>query len=288
MAPSKTKQIKKKKQSSKPKVDPAPRLTLEELDAISSDDDGENGPDDADNEWNAEALALRQAIKEGAFDRLLQHKLDDNGKVIEAEMEEASLDDDADDEEEEEDEDEPYDDKVENDDEEEAMNAGQDNKVEKEADDASSTSEDDDSKSHAKGEEISRKALSTATEELIAAKREMPWVETFSIIPPTPLPFENQRKKKSIKDAASHDNDIVDVHDDLKRELAFYNMALEAVGEAKAKCKEGGVPFSRPTDFFAEMVKTDGTSKSCGQSNTPLLFSGLAKSYCCFFLPVFL
>ncbi|OEU16528.1 eukaryotic rRNA processing, partial [Fragilariopsis cylindrus CCMP1102] len=49
----------------------------------------------------------------------------------------------------------------------------------------------------------------------------------------------------------------LDIHDDLKREVAFYNTALEAVNLARPKCQEFGIPFSRPEDFFVEMVKTD-------------------------------
>ncbi|CAK4034332.1 related to rRNA processing (Ebp2) [Lecanosticta acicola] len=50
---------------------------------------------------------------------------------------------------------------------------------------------------------------------------------------------------------------IADVEDDLNRELAFYRQSLEAVTEARDRLKKEGVPFSRPTDFFAEMVKSE-------------------------------
>lgn len=50
---------------------------------------------------------------------------------------------------------------------------------------------------------------------------------------------------------------IPDVNDDLNRELAFYKQSLDAVTEARILLKREGVPFSRPTDYFAEMVKTD-------------------------------
>ena len=50
---------------------------------------------------------------------------------------------------------------------------------------------------------------------------------------------------------------ILDVNDDLTRELAFYKQSLDAVREARALLKKEGVPFSRPTDYFAEMVKSD-------------------------------
>lgn len=45
--------------------------------------------------------------------------------------------------------------------------------------------------------------------------------------------------------------------DDMKRELAFYQQALEAAHIGRAKILEAGVPFSRPDDYFAEMVKSD-------------------------------
>jgi rRNA-processing protein EBP2 len=51
--------------------------------------------------------------------------------------------------------------------------------------------------------------------------------------------------------------DIPDVEDDLSRELAFYKQSLSSVKDARAKLKKEGAPFSRPADYFAEMVKSD-------------------------------
>lgn len=51
---------------------------------------------------------------------------------------------------------------------------------------------------------------------------------------------------------------IPDVSDDLQRELAFYSQSLEAVRLGRKKLRAEGVPFSRPKDYFAEMVKEDG------------------------------
>lgn len=51
--------------------------------------------------------------------------------------------------------------------------------------------------------------------------------------------------------------EIADTNDDLTRELAFYQQALEAAKSARAALKKEGVLFSRPTDYFAEMVKSD-------------------------------
>ena len=50
---------------------------------------------------------------------------------------------------------------------------------------------------------------------------------------------------------------IADVNDDLTRELAFYKQCLDSVNEARTLLKKEGVPFSRPNDYFAEMVKSD-------------------------------
>ncbi|KAH7033241.1 eukaryotic rRNA processing protein EBP2-domain-containing protein [Microdochium trichocladiopsis] len=50
---------------------------------------------------------------------------------------------------------------------------------------------------------------------------------------------------------------IEDIQDDLKRELAFYAQSLEAAKRGRALLKAEGVPFARPTDYFAEMVKDD-------------------------------
>ncbi|KIX08265.1 uncharacterized protein Z518_02921 [Rhinocladiella mackenziei CBS 650.93] len=50
---------------------------------------------------------------------------------------------------------------------------------------------------------------------------------------------------------------IPDPNDDLTRELEFYRIAREAAVEARALLKKENIPFSRPNDYFAEMVKSD-------------------------------
>ena len=47
------------------------------------------------------------------------------------------------------------------------------------------------------------------------------------------------------------------VHDDIKREVAFYNMARENVKKGMEILIQAKIPISRPDDFFAEMLKTD-------------------------------
>ncbi|KAF7805545.1 putative rRNA-processing protein EBP2-like protein [Senna tora] len=49
----------------------------------------------------------------------------------------------------------------------------------------------------------------------------------------------------------------VDVNDDLARELAFYTQALDGTRQAFEKLQSMGLPFLRPADYYAEMVKTD-------------------------------
>lgn len=49
----------------------------------------------------------------------------------------------------------------------------------------------------------------------------------------------------------------VDVNDDLAREMAFYTQALDGTRQAFEKLQAMGLPFLRPPDYYAEMVKTD-------------------------------
>ncbi|EKM79510.1 hypothetical protein AGABI1DRAFT_114057 [Agaricus bisporus var. burnettii JB137-S8] len=49
----------------------------------------------------------------------------------------------------------------------------------------------------------------------------------------------------------------VDVNDDLNRELAFYKQALHSAQSAHSLSIKHKFPFTRPSDYFAEMVKSD-------------------------------
>lgn len=69
------------------------------------------------------------------------------------------------------------------------------------------------------------------------------------------VPFATHQSVVSSKPTA---DSIDDVQDDLKRELAFYAQALEAAKLGRALLIKEGVPFTRPNDYFAEMVKNDG------------------------------
>ena len=57
--------------------------------------------------------------------------------------------------------------------------------------------------------------------------------------------------------STSNPVEIADVNDDLNRELAFYKQCLNAANEGRTLLKKEGIPFSRPNDYFAEMVKSD-------------------------------
>ncbi|KAI0031004.1 eukaryotic rRNA processing protein EBP2-domain-containing protein [Vararia minispora EC-137] len=65
----------------------------------------------------------------------------------------------------------------------------------------------------------------------------LPWTETLVV--PYPQRIE------------------IDVHDDLKRELAFYKQALHSATAGRALAQKHSFPFTRPADFFAEMIKSD-------------------------------
>ncbi|KAI9796093.1 MAG: rRNA-processing protein and EBNA1-binding protein ebp2 [Piccolia ochrophora] len=56
---------------------------------------------------------------------------------------------------------------------------------------------------------------------------------------------------------SSEPTNIPDPNEDLSRELAFYKQSLEASKIARKLLEKEGVPFSRPHDYFAEMVKSD-------------------------------
>lgn len=50
---------------------------------------------------------------------------------------------------------------------------------------------------------------------------------------------------------------VSDPNDDLNRELAFYKVCQSAAATARSLLKKEGIPFTRPSDYFSEMVKTD-------------------------------
>ncbi|KAL8739150.1 MAG: hypothetical protein Q9181_000179 [Wetmoreana brouardii] len=71
-------------------------------------------------------------------------------------------------------------------------------------------------------------------------------------LPFAKLPFSEHQTIVSTKPT-----EIPDVNDDLNRELVFHQQCLDAAHQARELLKKEGVPFSRPADYFAEMVKSD-------------------------------
>jgi len=205
-------------------------LTIAALDAMSVNDD--DGLDDK-SEWNAEAKALRQAILDGKFNGIKLCRDDDeqtkDNTTTGTNEKRRKVDDRA---------------------------IEQDRTQVVLEDDSSDEEGDSDDQANEKGVSSSAttsleggniKGLCSVTAHLMADKARLPWAETFDIIPSNPLPFGRE----------TEDGSVISVHDDLKREVAFYNMALEAVHDGRKKCGDCNIPFSRPEDFFAEMVKTD-------------------------------
>ncbi|RMI98221.1 eukaryotic rRNA processing [Yarrowia lipolytica] len=51
--------------------------------------------------------------------------------------------------------------------------------------------------------------------------------------------------------------ELKDIYDDMEKELAFYKQGLDAAKVARKELLKAKVPFTRPLDYFAEMVKSD-------------------------------
>lgn len=231
---------------------------LDEVEAMSSSDEG--SVENQNKSWNAKAAALKKVIQGGDFDKILDGADDDDDDDS---IEDVVLGDD--DQQESSEEKKPAKNKgkaakkiskaAKNDDDEEAEEEDEEEDVESdsekaEGEDEEEAEEEEDEEQKARDAlyDANSKALRATTEELVAAKKGFPWAETFDIIPATPLPFGTVDEETGLK---------IDVHDDLKREVAFYDQAMEAVEEARMQCKDLNVSFTRPDDFFAEMVKSD-------------------------------
>lgn len=71
------------------------------------------------------------------------------------------------------------------------------------------------------------------------------------------LPHKDLKFSEHLSVTSSEPLVLRDVFDDLERELAFYKQGLAAVKVARAELTREKVSFTRPTDYFAEMVKSD-------------------------------
>lgn len=282
-SPKNSKNARDKEEMKDDVVEQQEELTWEAIAAMSDSDD-EDG-DNAALELNSKAQNLKKDIAGGKFKGLLSSLQkatsagdNDDGEEFEEDVLESSSDEDdeegqdngkrmdgtqemepsgSDDDDEEEDDEEEEDNGVINDDLEDGNQNDEDDEDMESGDDGGDDDEDQDETDEQqekyyrlqKNNNANSKALVVVTQQLAAEHSKLPWAETFVVVPPTPLPFGEHGDPES---------NPLDIHDDLKREVAFYNTTLEAVHEARANCKDAGVPFSRPEDFFAEMVKTDG------------------------------
>ena len=71
-------------------------------------------------------------------------------------------------------------------------------------------------------------------------------------------PFSLTQSHTAPSSAGATESGIPDVSDDVVREAAFTRQARLAAVHARAELRREGVPFSRPGDYFAEMLKADG------------------------------
>ncbi|KAK9380595.1 eukaryotic rRNA processing protein EBP2-domain-containing protein [Kockiozyma suomiensis] len=85
------------------------------------------------------------------------------------------------------------------------------------------------------------------------------------VLPYTSMPFVEHMSL-----TAADETKVNDVDNDLQRELAFYNQALEAAIKGRSILIKDKVAFSRPEDFFAEMVKSDEHMEKLARHHTTL------------------
>ncbi|KDQ50472.1 hypothetical protein JAAARDRAFT_41933 [Jaapia argillacea MUCL 33604] len=85
--------------------------------------------------------------------------------------------------------------------------------------------------------EVENKIALERIRDTIKLDPSLPWTETLSVTYPEMIE--------------------VDVNDDLKRELTFYKQALHSATAARTLAHSLSFPFTRPPDYFAEMVKSD-------------------------------
>ncbi|XP_054994395.1 probable rRNA-processing protein EBP2 [Sorex araneus] len=84
-------------------------------------------------------------------------------------------------------------------------------------------------------------------------KRDLEWVERLDVtLGPVPEISEPQSSTPQNKDSKA-----VDPEDDFKREMSFYRQAQAAVLAVLPRLHQLKIPTKRPTDYFAEMAKTD-------------------------------
>ena len=70
-------------------------------------------------------------------------------------------------------------------------------------------------------------------------------------LPISTLPFHVHMSVTSLESIT------IDINDDLSREQAFNKQALEAALDGRRRLLAEGIPFTRPSDYFADMIKDD-------------------------------
>ena len=75
------------------------------------------------------------------------------------------------------------------------------------------------------------------TDIVLGGGAKIPWAETFTVLSRT-----------------TAESLVEDVNDDLKRELAFYDIALAGVKDCQEMCRSSGISYERPSDYYAEMA----------------------------------
>ena len=248
-----TKEAPAKGKKTKVKADPpskkekkqTKKSILDEIEAMSSSDEG--SVDQSNAVWNKEAEELKKRIAEGAFESILASKgdkddeesfeeavLDDNEEEASDDEEEASADEGSENSEanSESDKDEDGEDGEqeqskptkkskdilvkESSEEEESGGENEEEKEEKEEKEDSEQEDEEDEDEDEDNQQplfdTNSKALLAKTEEILAERKCFPWIEKFDVIPSTPLPFGAVDEQTGTK---------IDVHDDLKREVAF-------------------------------------------------------------------
>uniref|UniRef100_A0A5F4W0V0 EBNA1 binding protein 2 n=1 Tax=Callithrix jacchus TaxID=9483 RepID=A0A5F4W0V0_CALJA len=84
-------------------------------------------------------------------------------------------------------------------------------------------------------------------------KRDLEWVERLDVtLGPVPEIGESEAPTLQNKDQKA-----VDPEDDFQREMSFYRQAQAAVLAVLPRLHQLKVPTKRPTDYFAEMAKSD-------------------------------
>lgn len=204
----------------------------EDEDDEDEEDFEEDDEDDSEEEEDDQDMEAAATTSNGAAKDTLAASLLRSGLIPQAE------DDEDDDDEEEEDEDE----------EDEDPDASTAIPLDSLTDEAFSSLPDAVRSSRFHREKINNHAALTAVRQAIALdppkEKKMDWIEHMSVT------WDQSAEADLAAQGASSE-------DDLKRELSFYKQAMHAAVLGRQRVLTAGVPFSRPSDYFAEMVKSD-------------------------------